>query len=41
VGREVTCVNHHVEHPMSVPEFAKFMKEALEEVLCIELVEQK
>jgi lipoyl(octanoyl) transferase len=41
VGREVTCVNHHVDNPMSVPEFAMYMKEALKEVFQIELEEKE
>jgi lipoyl(octanoyl) transferase len=37
-GRNVTCVNNHLSAPISVEEFAVFMKEALEEIFCIKLI---
>lgn len=38
-GRKVTCVNNHVPKALPVNEFVKHMKEALEEVFCIKLLE--
>jgi lipoyl(octanoyl) transferase len=38
-GRKVTCVNDHLSQPISVEIFAEFVKEALEEVFCIQLME--
>ena len=37
-GREVTCVNDHLVRPISVMDFAGFMREALEEVFCVYMV---
>jgi lipoyl(octanoyl) transferase len=37
-GRKVTCVNNHLSAPITVEEFAVFMKEALEEIFCITLI---
>lgn len=36
-GRKVTCINDHLTQPISVQDFAGFMKEALEEIFCIQL----
>lgn len=39
IGREVTCINDHLEEPMTVEEFANVhMKEALEDVFRVRLV---
>jgi lipoyl(octanoyl) transferase len=38
VGREVGCLNQFLEEPVSVSEFAEIMKDALEEVLQIQLI---
>lgn len=38
-GREVTCVHNHVSEALLFSEFVKHMKEALEEVFCIKLLE--
>jgi lipoyl(octanoyl) transferase len=37
-GRQVGCINQFLEEPITVPEFALLMKDALEEVFQIELV---
>jgi lipoyl(octanoyl) transferase len=37
-GREVTCINDHLPKPISVEKFAEYVKEALEEVLCIQML---
>ena len=35
VGKEVTCLNQHLDEPTTVPEFAKTLAKAMERVFCI------
>jgi lipoyl(octanoyl) transferase len=37
-GREVTCINDHLPKPISVEKLAEYVKEALEEVFCIQML---
>ena len=39
VGKDVTCINDHLEKPITVEEFAKHMRKALEQIFEIELVD--
>jgi len=39
VGRQVCCINDFLDEPMSVAEFSVCMKEAMEEVFEVALVE--
>lgn len=39
VGKDVTCINDHLEEPISVEEFAKHMRSALEQIFEIDLVD--
>ena len=39
VGKDVTCINDHLEHPITVQEFAVHMRKALEQIFEIELVD--
>ena len=39
VGKDVTCINDHLEHPITVPEFAVHMRKALEQIFKIDLVD--
>ena len=39
VGKDVTCINDHLEEPISVEEFAKHMRKALEQIFEIDLVD--
>ena len=39
VGKDVTCINDHLEEPISVEEFAKHMRSALEKIFEIDLVD--
>ena len=40
VGRDVTCINDHLDQPISIEEFATYMKKAMEEVFEIKVVEE-
>ena len=39
VGKDVTCINDHLEEPISVEEFSKHMRKALEHIFEIDLVD--
>ena len=39
VGKDVTCINDHLVEPISVEEFAKHMRSALEKIFEIDLVD--
>jgi lipoyl(octanoyl) transferase len=39
-GRQVGCINQFIDKPMTVHDFAEIMKEALEEVFQIQLIER-
>ena len=39
VGKDVTCINDHLEEPISVEEFAKHMRKALKQIFEIDLVD--
>jgi lipoyl(octanoyl) transferase len=39
VGKDVTCINDHLEHPITVQEFAVHMRKALEQIFEMKLVD--
>ena len=39
VGRDVTCINDHLDDPLSVEEFAPYMRKALEAVFEVQIIE--
>tara|TARA_B110001450_G_C17481945_1_gene424593 strand:- start:576 stop:782 length:207 start_codon:yes stop_codon:yes gene_type:complete len=41
VGKKVGCVNQFIKNPITVHDFSVLMREALEEVFQIELVNQE
>jgi lipoyl(octanoyl) transferase len=40
-GRNVTCINDWLEQPLTTAEFAEYMKESMEEIFCIHLLQKE
>ena len=41
VGRDVTCINDHLDQPISIEEFATYMKKAMEQVFEIKVADEE